>query len=181
MDRAGPLDRGAEPGGRARPARGRPARRRRPGHAPVPDRGRGPRLRADRAALRAVPGDQPQLPGAAGRPACPAGARGVGWIGAGSFSGQTLLPAFRAARLTSLVAVASASGLSARCFAERHGFTAAVSGAGAVIDHPEVDVVVVATPHDSHAELTARALAAGRHVWCEKPLALSADGVDSVE
>ncbi len=111
----------------------------------------------------------------------PIRAPGVGWIGAGSFSGQTLLPAFRAARLTSLVAVASASGLSARCFAERHGFTAAVSGAGAVIDHPEVDVVVVATPHDSHAELTARALAAGRHVWCEKPLALSADGVDSVE
>ena len=42
-------------------------------------------------------------------------------------------------------------------------------------------MVVVATPHDTHADLTARALAAGRHVWCEKPLALTLDELDAVE
>ena len=79
------------------------------------------------------------------------------------------------------MAVASASGLSARRAAERHGFEKAVSGADALIADPDVEVVVIATPHDTHADLAARALAAGRHVWCEKPMALTSDELDSVE
>lgn len=108
------------------------------------------------------------------------GAR-VGWLGAGAFSTGTLLPAFRAAGFDDLVAVASASGLSARRFAERHGFARAVAGADGVLDDDEVDVVVIATPHDSHAELVVRALERGKHVWCEKPVALSLDELDAVE
>ena len=77
--------------------------------------------------------------------------------------------------------MASASGLSARRAAERHGFEKAVPGADALLDDPGVEVVVIATPHDTHAELAARALAAGRHVWCEKPLALTEDELDAVE
>jgi len=106
---------------------------------------------------------------------------GVGWIGAGAFSTGTLLPAFRAAGFDRLVAVTSASGLSARRAAERHGFEKAVSGAFAVIDDPSVEVVVVATPHDTHEELVTLALKAGRHVWCEKPLALTSDGLSEIE
>ena len=56
-----------------------------------------------------------------------------------------------------------------------------MSGASAVIDDPDVEVVVVATPHDTHEELVVQALTAGRHVWCEKPLALTAAGLDAVE
>lgn len=106
---------------------------------------------------------------------------GVGWIGAGAFSTGTLLPAFRAAGFGHLVAVTSASGLSARRAAERHGFAKAVSGAFPVIEDPDVEVVVVATPHDTHAELVTLALKAGRHVWCEKPLALTMDGLSEIE
>jgi predicted dehydrogenase/threonine dehydrogenase-like Zn-dependent dehydrogenase len=108
-------------------------------------------------------------------------APGVGWIGAGAFSTGTLLPAFRDAGFERFVAVATASGISARRAAERHGFEKAVSGAAAVIDDPDVSLVVIATPHDMHEELTCRALAAGRDVWCEKPLALTCAGVDEVE
>ena len=106
---------------------------------------------------------------------------GVGWIGAGAFSTGTLMPAFRGAGFERLVAVATASGVSARRAAERHGFEKAVSGAAAVIDDPDVSVVVIATPHDVHADLTSRALSADRDVWCEKPLALTCDGLDEVE
>jgi predicted dehydrogenase len=105
---------------------------------------------------------------------------GVGLAGAGAFTTGTLLPALKAAGFRRLVAVTSASGLSARRAAERHGFEKAVSGADAVIDDPGVDVVVIATRHDSHASLAARALTAGRHVWCEKPLALTAGELDEV-
>jgi predicted dehydrogenase/threonine dehydrogenase-like Zn-dependent dehydrogenase len=106
---------------------------------------------------------------------------GVGWIGAGAFSTGTLLPAFQSAGFDRFVAVATASGVSARRAAERHGFEKALSGADAVIDDPDVSLVVIATPHDVHEELAVRALTAGRDVWCEKPLALTCDGVDEVE
>ena len=106
---------------------------------------------------------------------------GVGWIGAGSFSTGTLLPAFHSAGFDHLVAVTSASGISARRAAERHSFEKAVAGAGTVIGDPDVSVVVVATPHNCHEELVIQALAAGRDVWCEKPLALTAEGLAKIE
>jgi predicted dehydrogenase/threonine dehydrogenase-like Zn-dependent dehydrogenase len=108
-------------------------------------------------------------------------APGVGWIGAGAFSTGTLLPAFRDAGFERFVAVATASGVSARRAAERHGFEKAVTGASAVIDDPDVSLVVIATPHEGHSELASRALTAGRDVWCEKPLALTCAGVEEVE
>ncbi|MGP0028084.1 MAG: bi-domain-containing oxidoreductase [Streptosporangiaceae bacterium] len=106
---------------------------------------------------------------------------GIGWAGAGAFSTGILLPAFRAAGFDRFVAIASASGLSARRAAERHGFEKAVPGPNALISDPDVQVIVIATPHDTHADLTAQALAAGRHVWCEKPLALTLNQLDTVE
>jgi hypothetical protein len=106
---------------------------------------------------------------------------GVGWIGAGSFSSGTLLPAFRQAGFKRFVAVTSASGITARRAAEKHRFEKAVSGALSVMDDPDVGVVVIATPHNTHAELTTLALKEGRHVWCEKPLALTMEELGEVE
>jgi hypothetical protein len=105
----------------------------------------------------------------------------VGWIGAGSFSTGTLLPAFRRAGFKRFVAVTSASGITARRAAEKHRFEKAVSGAFPVIDDPDVGVVVIATPHNTHAELTTLALKEGRHVWCEKPLALTMEELGEVK
>jgi predicted dehydrogenase/threonine dehydrogenase-like Zn-dependent dehydrogenase len=108
-------------------------------------------------------------------------ALGVGLIGAGAFARTVLIPAFKEAGFERFVSVASASGLSALRMAERAGFEKAVSGPDAIIDDPDVEVVVIATPHDSHARLTAQALRAGKHVFCEKPLALSMEELDDVE
>jgi len=109
------------------------------------------------------------------------GVPGVGLVGAGAFARSVLVPALRRAGFERLVAVASQSGLSARRLAEQAGFERAVSGADAVIEDPDVDVVVIASPHDTHAALAAAALRAGKHVWCEKPLALTDDELDDVE
>lgn len=106
---------------------------------------------------------------------------GVGLIGAGAFASTVLVPGLKAAGFGRFVSVASASGLSARRLAERGGFEQAVSGAEAVISDADVAVVVIATPHDTHARLVTAALAAGKHVFCEKPLALSFDEADEVE
>jgi len=105
---------------------------------------------------------------------------GIGLVGAGAFADGTLLPALRAAGFSRLTAVASAGGLTATRLAQRHGFEQAVAGAEAVLADPGVSVLVIATPHDTHARLAVQALAAGRHVWCEKPLALTEDELDAV-
>ena len=54
------------------------------------------------------------------------------------------------------------------------------ASAAAVITDEAVDVVAVCTRHASHAELTRQALEAGKHVFCEKPLALSLDELSDV-
>jgi predicted dehydrogenase/threonine dehydrogenase-like Zn-dependent dehydrogenase len=107
-------------------------------------------------------------------------ATGIGWIGAGAFSTGTLLPAFRRAGFSRFVAVTSASGITARRAADRYHFDKAVSGTFPAIDDPDVGIVVIATPHDTHAELASLALKDGRHVWCEKPVALSVDELAQV-
>jgi predicted dehydrogenase len=109
------------------------------------------------------------------------GSNGIGLIGAGAFARGVLVPALQSAGLGRMVTVASASGLSAVRLAERVGFEQVAPSAQAVIDDPDVSVVVIATPHDSHAALAATALRAGKHVLCEKPLALTDVELDSVE
>jgi len=105
---------------------------------------------------------------------------GVGLVGAGAYAKATLMPALKAAGFERLVAVASASGLSARHLAERHGAERAMSSIEPLLELPEVDLVVIATRHDSHAALVTQALEAGKHVFCEKPLALTEEELATV-
>lgn len=105
---------------------------------------------------------------------------GVGVIGAGGFGQSVLLPALKAAGGIDPIAVASAGGATARRIGEQYGFRVATSSAHDVIEHPDVDVVFVLTRHDLHAPLVARALRAGKHVFTEKPLALSREELDDV-
>lgn len=104
----------------------------------------------------------------------------AGVIGAGNFAVRTLIPAIRdaGARLRTVV---SSGGTGGALAAEKFGFERAASEAGAVIEDPEIDTVFVLTRHDSHARLAERALAAGKHVFVEKPLALTEPELDAVE
>jgi polar amino acid transport system substrate-binding protein len=104
----------------------------------------------------------------------------VGFIGAGSFAGGTLIPALTAMRDVSLAKVCTVSGLTARDTAIRHGFAAAVNDPEVILDDDEIDVVFVATRHDSHARLVTRALERGKSVFVEKPLALTREQLDEV-
>jgi polar amino acid transport system substrate-binding protein len=71
------------------------------------------------------------------------------------------------------LSIATASGVAAHDVGRKYGFARAVSGGAEVISDPDVNLVVIGTRHDSHAELAQRALAEGRHVFVEKPLALN--------
>ncbi|HKX16685.1 MAG TPA: Gfo/Idh/MocA family oxidoreductase, partial [bacterium] len=98
----------------------------------------------------------------------------------GLFAQTVLLPALRRVPGVRLRAVATQSGLSARHVGDRLGFERCTTDAGEVLDDPEIDAVVIATRHDVHASLAAEALRRGKHVFVEKPLALSADDLRMV-
>jgi predicted dehydrogenase/threonine dehydrogenase-like Zn-dependent dehydrogenase len=104
----------------------------------------------------------------------------VGLIGGGTFATGTLLPAMQKAGFTEFVAIGSASGLSATRLAHQAGFGRVVRGGTEVIADPGVELVVIATRHDTHEEFALAALEAGKHVFCEKPLALTFDGLERV-
>lgn len=95
-----------------------------------------------------------------------------GIIGTG-FMGSVHTRAVRAAG-GSVVAYAGRTGSAAAQAAEQAGVELALSPSE-LIAHPDVDVVHVCTPNSQHVELAAAAIEAGKHVVCEKPLALTAD------
>ncbi|HEX8098453.1 MAG TPA: bi-domain-containing oxidoreductase [Pyrinomonadaceae bacterium] len=103
----------------------------------------------------------------------------VGLIGAGGYARTMLLPNFKA-QGASFKSIATASGVSARDIGEKYGFSSFVSGAEEVVSDPEVNLVVIATRHDSHAELARRALERGLNVFVEKPLALNDEELEGV-
>jgi predicted dehydrogenase/threonine dehydrogenase-like Zn-dependent dehydrogenase len=103
----------------------------------------------------------------------------LGLIGAGGYAQGMLLPNFKASG-AQFRAIATASGVTARNVGEKYGFAYCVSGADEVINDTEVNLVVIATRHDLHASLAERALRAGRHVFVEKPLALSDEELQRV-
>jgi predicted dehydrogenase len=110
-----------------------------------------------------------------------AGARvRLGAIGAGQFAKGILLPEFRKHRDVEFVGVCTASGLTSRVPAERYGAHYATSDAAEILADEKINAVVIATRHDQHADLVAAAIRAGKAVFCEKPLASTSAGLDSV-
>jgi predicted dehydrogenase/threonine dehydrogenase-like Zn-dependent dehydrogenase len=116
---------------------------------------------------------------AAKKAAVPAGRVGVGLIGAGGYAQKVLLPNFKAAGVE-FCSIASASGVSAHDMGTKYGFARFLSDAQSVIDDTQANLIVIATRHGSHAELARLALARGKHVFVEKPLALNDAELDGV-
>jgi polar amino acid transport system substrate-binding protein len=103
----------------------------------------------------------------------------VGMVGAGDYARRMLLPHFKAEGVE-FVSVATASGVTARDVGTRYGFARFVSGADEVLTDESVNLVVIATRHDSHAEMARRALERGLDVFVEKPLALDDEELDAL-
>lgn len=112
-----------------------------------------------------------------GRP----GAVRIGLVGAGGFAKGMHLPNIKAQPdLLTLQAVSTRTGHNAKATAQQYGAAYGTTDDDQVIGDPEVDAVLIATRHDLHADLTLKALQAGKHVLVEKPLGITAEEVERI-
>jgi predicted dehydrogenase len=106
--------------------------------------------------------------------------RGIAVIGAGRFAQATLLPRLARARDWRRVIAVTTSGQSAHTAARQFEFERAGTDVEEAFADPDVGAVFIATRHDTHAGLAARALRAGLPVFVEKPLAITLEGLREV-
>lgn len=105
----------------------------------------------------------------------------LGVLGAGNYAQAVFLPAVKKTGLADLVCVATASGLSATHAAKKFGFSSASSYEADVLENDQVNTVLILTRHQQHARQVVEALKNGKSVYCEKPLALNASELKSIE
>jgi xylose dehydrogenase (NAD/NADP) len=91
-----------------------------------------------------------------------------------------VLPAFAGSRRSQLAAVASRDLRKAQVFAAEWNISDVYGSYEALLADPNIDVIYNPLPNHMHAEWTIRAVQAGKHVLCEKPLALTVDEVDQI-
>ena len=94
---------------------------------------------------------------------------------------RALLPPLRASKRNRLGAVASRSQASADQYAREKKIPRAHGSYEALLADPEIDVIYNPLPNHLHAEWTIKAVEAGKHVLCEKPLALNVEEVDAIQ
>lgn len=97
-----------------------------------------------------------------------------GILGAARIAPNALIKPARKVEGVEVRAVAARDGARAREFARMHGLPAAHDSYDALIADPAINAVYVALPNSLHAEWSIRAMQAGKHVLCEKPLAANA-------
>lgn len=104
----------------------------------------------------------------------------LGVLGAGNYANAVFLPAVKKAGGVNLAGISSAGGLTAQHSARKFGFSFASSSNSDILADKNIDLVAILTHHQSHAHLTLEALKKGKHVYCEKPLAIKKADVDEI-
>jgi predicted dehydrogenase/threonine dehydrogenase-like Zn-dependent dehydrogenase len=104
----------------------------------------------------------------------------IALIGAGDFARSTLLPELSAIPSVSLTAICSGTPEQAAVLQKRYGFERCSTQAQEIVAAGDVDAVVISNRHSAHASLTVAALGQGKHVFVEKPLALTVDELHTV-
>jgi predicted dehydrogenase/threonine dehydrogenase-like Zn-dependent dehydrogenase len=104
----------------------------------------------------------------------------VGFIGAGSFAQSYLIPNVKSWG-ASLDTVVTSKGITAKNVAQKFAFNNASSEGKDVLQNTAINTVFIATPHNSHAHYVIEALKAGKHVFVEKPLAMTEEELETIK
>ncbi len=108
------------------------------------------------------------------------GATALGFIGGGNYASRVLIPAFKKAggELNTIVTV---NGINSYIHGKKAGFLNASTDVESIFNEPDINTVVIATQHDSHAQYAIDSLNSGKNVWVEKPLALNKESLIAIE
>ncbi|MBI9048094.1 MAG: bi-domain-containing oxidoreductase [Anaerolineaceae bacterium] len=101
----------------------------------------------------------------------------MGMIGAGNYANAIFLPAIKKVGGINKVAIASSSGLKAANAAKKYQFSMATSDENDILEADNIELVAILTRHDSHAAQIIKAIKHSKHIFCEKPLALTENEV----
>jgi len=104
----------------------------------------------------------------------------VGLIGCGNHAARILLPALAKLDIR-LKSIASRSGVSSTYYAKKYHFEVTTTDVESVMNDPEINAIIVATRHDTHAKFVKEGLKAGKHIFVEKPLAISEEELKGIE
>ena len=104
----------------------------------------------------------------------------VAFVGSGNYATGVLIPAFKEGGAF-LASVASSTGVSGVHAARKYGFAESTTDTASLFADSKVDALVITTRHNSHAGFVLQALAAGKHVFVEKPMCLTLGELDAIE
>ena len=104
----------------------------------------------------------------------------MGIIGAGNFTKAMILPCLKKAGAP-IKYISSAGGLSGTTAAQKFGIGESVTDNNIMLGDPDLDAILITTRHNAHADQVIEALEAGKHVFVEKPLALTHEELDRVQ
>lgn len=102
-----------------------------------------------------------------------------GLIGASTIAAQHMIGAIRSCQNNTIASVLSANSKRGTNFAKAHGIEHSTTDLDILLSHPSLDVVYISTTNEKHKSQALAAIAAGKHVLCEKPLAMTTD--DAIE
>jgi predicted dehydrogenase/threonine dehydrogenase-like Zn-dependent dehydrogenase len=103
----------------------------------------------------------------------------VGIIGAGNFTSAMILPCL-IKTTANIKCIASSGGITSTALAKKYKIPYSTTDRKFIIEDNDVDLVMISTRHNSHADLAVEALNAGKHVFVEKPLALKHSELEEV-
>ncbi len=104
----------------------------------------------------------------------------LGVLGSGNYALSTFLPVVKKTGDLAPVGIVSASGVSAHHAARKYGYGFAASEPGSLFTDPAINLIAILTRHNLHTPQILAAFAAGKHVYCEKPLAIDQEQLAQV-
>ncbi len=104
----------------------------------------------------------------------------IGFIGAGNFTKGVLLPNLKKQSDIRLRGICTATGMNAAETGKKEGFEFATTDYTQILDDPYINTVFITTQHNTHARFIIEALKAGKNVFVEKPLCLTAEELKAI-
>ena len=104
----------------------------------------------------------------------------IGFIGAGNYASRILIPAFKKSDLT-LHTIASSGGVNGVISGKKFGFLNSTTDATNMMKNEDINTIVIATKHNSHADFIIQSIKNKKNIFVEKPLALTTDEVEKID